>query len=188
MNQIVGVLLLSTILLFGCGGASSGTEKGSSTNGGYSVSVNVSGLSGGTLVLQNNGRDDLSVSKDGSYTFATSFMPGAMYSITVYNAPSTQHCSAREDETFGKINNQNITVPVTCTAMPVSGLSGLLVLLKDVSIDSQPPRSATEKLTVYSSGTPSSPFAAYRSDWDEKFERRLPRNRSCDLCPTKQFQ
>ena len=44
----------------------------------YSVGGSASGLSG-TVVLQDNGGDDLSVSANGSFTFATSLVSGAAY-------------------------------------------------------------------------------------------------------------
>ena len=44
----------------------------------YSVGGTVSGLSG-TVVLQDNGGDDLSVSGNGSFTFATPVAGGGAY-------------------------------------------------------------------------------------------------------------
>ena len=52
----------------------------------YSVGGNVSGLSG-TVVLQDNGGDDLSVSANGAFTFATKLADGAAYSVTVKTQP-----------------------------------------------------------------------------------------------------
>ena len=42
-------------------------------NNGYTVGGTVSGLSGGGLVLQNNGGDDIAVSANGTFTFGASF-------------------------------------------------------------------------------------------------------------------
>ena len=52
----------------------------------------MSGLSG-TVVLQDNGGDDLSVSSDGAFTFATPVADGAAYDVTVKTNPSGQTCS-----------------------------------------------------------------------------------------------
>ena len=52
----------------------------------YSVGGSVSGLSG-TVVLQDNGGDDLSVSANGSFTFATKLVDAAAYSVTVETNP-----------------------------------------------------------------------------------------------------
>ncbi len=48
----------------------------------YSVGGSVSGLSG-TVVLQNNGGNDLSVSANGSFAFSTQLASGAAYAVTV---------------------------------------------------------------------------------------------------------
>ena len=52
----------------------------------YSVGGTVSGLSG-TVVLQDNGGDDLSLSGNGSFTFATQLAAGAAYNVTVKTSP-----------------------------------------------------------------------------------------------------
>ena len=52
----------------------------------------MSGLSG-TVVLQDNGGDDLSVSSDGAFTFATPLVSGAHYDVTVKSDPSGQTCT-----------------------------------------------------------------------------------------------
>ncbi len=57
----------------------------------YSVGGTVSGLSG-TVVLQDNGGDDLSVSGNGAFTFATRLASGAAYNVTVKTSPSGQTC------------------------------------------------------------------------------------------------
>ena len=43
--------------------------------------------------LQDNGGDDLSVSSNGSFTFATAVMEGAGYNVTVRTNPSGQTCT-----------------------------------------------------------------------------------------------
>ena len=58
----------------------------------YSVGGSVSGLSG-TVVLQDNGGDDLSVSANGPFSFATKLAGGAAYNVTVKTNPSGQSCS-----------------------------------------------------------------------------------------------
>jgi len=49
----------------------------------------------GSVVLQNNGEDDLSLIQDGDFTFETSLNDGAGYSVTVKTIhptrPATQH-------------------------------------------------------------------------------------------------
>ena len=99
----------------------------------YSVGGTVLGLSG-TVVLQDNGGDDLSVSANGSFTFATPVAAGAAYSVTVKTNPSGQACTV--SNASGTVGSANVTnVAVTCASPraysvggTVSGLSGTVVL------------------------------------------------------------
>ena len=58
----------------------------------YSVGGTVSGLSG-TVVLQDNGGDNLSVSASGGFTFATGLAAGSAYNVTVKTYLAGQTCS-----------------------------------------------------------------------------------------------
>ena len=99
----------------------------------YSVGGSVSGLSG-SLVLRDNGGDDLSVAGNGPFTFATRLADGAAYSVSVKSAPAGQSCVVSNGS--GTVSSANVTgVSVACSAAPtysvggsVSGLSGSLVL------------------------------------------------------------
>ena len=62
-------------MAYGSGPAGS-WSGGTATAASYSIGGTVSGLSG-TVVLQDNGGDDLSVTANGSFTFATSLAGGA---------------------------------------------------------------------------------------------------------------
>jgi hypothetical protein len=79
----------------------------------YTIGGSVSGLSG-TLVLQNNGADDLSVT-GGSFTFATRIADGEAYDVTVKDNPTGQIC--RIDNDAGAVAGGNVTnVAVTCSS------------------------------------------------------------------------
>ena len=52
----------------------------------YSVGGTLSGLSG-TVVLQDNGGDNLTLTANGSFTFATQLASGAAYAVTVLTNP-----------------------------------------------------------------------------------------------------
>ena len=103
--------------------------------GTYSIGGTVSGLSG-TVVLQDNGGDDLSVSASGAFTFGTGLTSGTAYSVTVKTNPAGQTCSVANGS--GTVGSAGVTnVAVTCTANAagtysiggtVSGLSGTVVL------------------------------------------------------------
>ena len=85
----------------------------STTGGSYSVGGTVSGLSG-TVVLQDNGGDNLSVSANGSFTFATAVARRG-YNVTVKTNPSGQTCTVTNGS--GTVGSANVTnVAVSCTA------------------------------------------------------------------------
>ena len=100
----------------------------------HSVGGTVSGLTG-TLVLQDNGGDNLSVTANGSFTFPTQLASGSAYSVTALTQPSGQTCTVSGGT--GTIGSANVTsVAVTCTTNPpvthsvggtVSGLTGTVV-------------------------------------------------------------
>ena len=101
----------------------------------FTVGGTVSGLSG-VVTLQNNGGDDLDVSADGDFTFASALADGSSYAVTVLTQPTGQTCTVTEGT--GTISSANVdTVVVTCVADPVatytvggavSGLSGTVTL------------------------------------------------------------
>jgi len=107
------------------------------TNATFNVGGNVSGLSG-TVVLRNNGADNLSVNADGAFTFATKVQSGAPYAVTVFTQPAGQTCVVTQGS--GTMPSANVTnVVVTCTNNPpppvtytiggnVTGLTGTVVL------------------------------------------------------------
>ena len=81
----------------------------------YPVGGTVSGLSG-TVVLQDNGGDDLSVSASGAFTFATALTAGSAYNVTVKTNPAGQTCSVANGS--GTVGSAGVTnIAVTCTAV-----------------------------------------------------------------------
>src|SRR5712664_2555390 len=74
---------LPVLSLAACGG---GTDA---AIGGY-----LSGLGSGlSVVLQNNNSDSLTLTSNGSFTFANSLASGAAYSVTVLTQPVGQTCA-----------------------------------------------------------------------------------------------
>ena len=79
----------------------------------YTVGGIVSGLTG-TVVLQDNGGDNLSISTNGSFTFATPLGFGAPYAVTVLTQPMGQMCTvANGMGTYTGSPSYN-SVSVTC--------------------------------------------------------------------------
>jgi hypothetical protein len=93
----------------------SACSVGSSTSISYSVGGTVSGLgSGKSVVLQNNKGDDLTVSANGSFSFATRLLSGGGYDVTVLTQPTDQTCTVGNGT--GAVFGADITdVTVNCT-------------------------------------------------------------------------
>src|SRR5712691_3907334 len=97
----------------------------------YTIGGTVSGLTG-TVVLQNNGGDDLTLSTNAAFTFATSVASGNTYNVTVLTQPSGQECSVVGGQ--GTVGSANVTsVAVSCLTKyniggTLSGLTGTVVL------------------------------------------------------------
>ena len=82
-------LFLTAIALAACGGSDGGDPPA-----GYPVGGTVEGLAGGTSVtLQNNGSDDLALSANGSFSFATLQAANTAYVVTVKTRPEGQSCT-----------------------------------------------------------------------------------------------
>ncbi|MCR9163706.1 MAG: hypothetical protein ACE37F_16705 [Nannocystaceae bacterium] len=86
---------------------------GSSSSGepGFSVGGVVTGLNG-SITLQNNGGDDITLDADGPFTFATSLLEGETYAVTASDVPSVQQCSI--DRADGEVAGDVDDVLVRC--------------------------------------------------------------------------
>ncbi len=89
----------------------------------YPIRVNVAGLKGAGLVVQNNAGDDLPIATDGTFPFAAPVASGGPYALTVKTQPSgpTQTCTfgagggAGAGVVSGVVGGAAITVDLTCT-------------------------------------------------------------------------
>jgi hypothetical protein len=106
----------------------------------YALGGTVGGLVGGGLVLQNGGRDDLAVTANGSFAFATPVLSGATFAVLVKTQPTgpSQTCTVTAG-TGAMVATDVVSVTVTCTTNSypvggtVSGLAGAgLVLQNDL--------------------------------------------------------
>ncbi|MEP7311784.1 MAG: Ig-like domain-containing protein [Pseudomonadota bacterium] len=105
----------------------------------YRVNGTVTGLSG-SLVLRNNGANDLTVSADGAFSFPTAVPSGGAYAVTVFSHPTgpSQNCVvAAGSGTIGSADVSNVAVTCTTASFTVggavSGLSGSVVLRNTVA-------------------------------------------------------
>ncbi|MGA9673323.1 MAG: hypothetical protein WBQ94_29295, partial [Terracidiphilus sp.] len=77
------------IISYGTGAVGNWTGGDIGSGGPYSIGGVVTGLAG-TVVLQDNNNDSLSVSNSGSFTFATLLIAGGAYNVTVETNPTGQ--------------------------------------------------------------------------------------------------
>jgi len=106
----------------------------------YTIGGFVSGLSGGSVILQNNGGDNITVSANGGFTFNTPVKQGSTYNVTVLAEPSGQNCVVTGGS--GTASADVTTTLVTCSDIPsysvggsVSGLSGTGLVLQNNGSD-----------------------------------------------------
>jgi exo-beta-1,3-glucanase (GH17 family) len=94
------------------------------------VGGDVAGLTG-TVVLQNNAQDDLSVTANGSFKFALQIANGANYAVTIKKQPVNQVCTVTSGT--GTAMDNVHSVHVACTSYvriggTLSGLTGTVIL------------------------------------------------------------
>jgi N-acetylneuraminic acid mutarotase len=77
----------------------------------FSIGGSVTGLNG-TLVLQNNGTDTVSVSANGTFSFPTSLSDGGAYSVTIATQPAGQACMV--SNAAGNVDGAVSSVLVDC--------------------------------------------------------------------------
>jgi len=78
----------------------------------YSVGGTVSGLAG-TLILQNNGKDDLNISTNTDFTFETEIAAGTNYNVSIGSEPDEQDCTVLNGN--GMVTNDNVTdININC--------------------------------------------------------------------------
>jgi hypothetical protein len=124
-NLLMAGFVLS--LLTGCGGGGGGAAPSPSPSpppppapASYQVGGTVSGLDG-TVVLQLGGANNLAVSANGSFAFASTLASGASYSVTVATQPGPPLQSCTVSNGAGIIGAANVTdVSVTCADVPLT--------------------------------------------------------------------
>lgn len=105
---LIPAVLACVSLLAGC---SDGNEPGRFTVGGT-----VTGLAAGnTLVLRNNGIDNLTVASDGPYNFPMTLTEGDAFAVTVLTQPTSPNQACVIDDAEGFMPGGNVTnVAINC--------------------------------------------------------------------------
>ncbi|MBX5482180.1 MAG: hypothetical protein IRZ16_10145 [Myxococcaceae bacterium] len=109
----------------------------SCTTNKYSVGGTISGLAG-TVVLQNNGGNNLTLNANGSFSFSAQVDSGSNYWVTVLTQPISPSQTCTVTNGFGTVTNANVTdVQVTCVTNTytvggmVVGLAGSGLVLQN---------------------------------------------------------
>jgi hypothetical protein len=138
------LILISSVLFFGCsgkglsGGLGSGSNSGSGSGSGsgtgsgggsgpFNIGGTVVGLVGTGMVLEDNAGDDLTIQANGPFTFKTA-VPGA-YAVTVKVQPSgpAQNCTVTNGAGTATTNITNIQVNCGSTGLTLGGsVAGLI--------------------------------------------------------------
>ena len=97
----------------------------------FNIGVTVSGLpSGASVVLQDNGGDNLTVSATGTLTnFATPIARGAAYAVTVLTQPTGATCTVGSNA-MGIVTNADVKVAITCTTIAAAGIAHTCAVVK----------------------------------------------------------
>jgi len=150
LSLLYYLLACFSFLLAACSGvkqtSGGGGGGGSAT---HTISATVSGLSGTGLVLQDNGADNLTVSANGTVTFAKAVANNGAYAVTVMTQPSTPSQTCVIVGGSGTAT-ANVMVQVNCSTGTftvggqVTGLTGSGLVLQN---------NGGDNLTVNQTGT-----------------------------------
>lgn len=97
-------------------GTSTGTGTGSTTTS-FSVSGSISGFTAGSLILQNNAANDLTLTATNTYSF-TGLASGSTYAITIKTNPTGFVCSIANGS--GTITANVMNANITCSVITVN--------------------------------------------------------------------
>lgn len=130
LRHLTRLVPAATLLALAACGGGAGGENWSSAKGYVSVGGTVTGLSG-SVVLRNNGGDDLTVSGPGAFAFKLLIANGSTYAVTVASQPSGQFCTVGNGS--GTASSDVATVTVSCVSDvtiggTVNGLTGTVAL------------------------------------------------------------
>jgi hypothetical protein len=106
-------------------GSSSGDTGSNQEAGPTDVAIggNVNGLTAGSLVLQNNGTDDLTVTNNGPFTFPKKLAKGGAYAVTVKTPPSGLICTVSQGTGAAQADVSNVVVSCDTPGYIIGGVT-----------------------------------------------------------------
>ena len=101
------LMAAAALSLSACGGS------GSVVAPGYTVGGTVTGLGANSIVLQNNGKDNLNVTANSTFAFATKLSAGSAYNVSILTQPTDRTCTVKSNS--GTMASRNVTsVSLSC--------------------------------------------------------------------------
>jgi len=129
-NRIMrSAMPLALLLLAACGG--NGSSAPAANTNTYTIGGTVSKLNG-SMVLQDNNGDNLSVNANGAFTFATPVASGGAYSVTVLTQPAGQFCSVVSGS--GSVTANVTNVAIACASLMGGAMQGTALNLSATSV------------------------------------------------------
>lgn len=116
----------------------------------------ITGLNG-TVVLQNNGADNVSTSSNGAFNFSSTIAEGAQYSTTILTQPTDQTCTVTNGS--GTVGSANVTnISLLCALNPTTLTTSLSTLalsvtgLTEYGVGGTPSSGVPRSITVTNTG------------------------------------
>jgi len=85
------------------------------TTASFPIDVNLAGLAGGSVVFQDNGGNNLTLTANGTFPFTTPIVSGGAYAVTVLTQPTTPSQTCVVPNGTGTVSSATVIVNATCT-------------------------------------------------------------------------
>jgi len=131
---LLGILLH----IGGCGGGDSSGTPAAPTAPTYSISANVSGLTGSGLEVSLNGGTPVSVTSNGVTQLGSGLANATQYSVSVVKSPINPSETCTVTNGAGQINGANVTVDIACAATGTQPTSGSPILFQHIATSTNP--------------------------------------------------
>lgn len=157
-------LFITSLGWGGCGDSGGGGGSGTDAGLSFTIGGTVTGLTGTGLTLSNGAAMVSIPSGATTFSFASTFASGSMYSVQVSGSPSTptQTCVVTNGEGTLTANVTNVSVACTTDSYPVSvtvtGLFGSDIVLRNNGGDDltiEPPASPGDVTSTFATHVPS---------------------------------